>query len=74
MSTDNNSEIKNDHSGNSNNRVIVNTKKIGYFKKLILLFFAGSGAKIGNEISWFLSPKIGPTTRIFSAVELYGEI
>jgi len=35
---------------------------------------AGSGDKIGKTISWFFSPLIGPTTKIFSFVGLYGVI
>ena len=42
--------------------------------KLIVLSVAGSGEITGKIISWCLSPAIGPTTKIFSALLLYGEI
>ena len=38
------------------------------------MFCAGSGERTGKTISRFLSPEIGPTTRIFDFVLLYGWI
>ena len=35
---------------------------------------AGSGEITGKVISWCLSPEIGPTTKMFSALVLYGEM
>ena len=35
---------------------------------------SGSGDRTGKIISWCVSPAIGPTTKIFSDFELYGEI
>ena len=42
--------------------------------KCTFLFSAGLGASIGKVIFWFLSPGIGPTTKIFCFDVLYGEI
>jgi len=42
--------------------------------KAIVESVAGSGEITGKIISWCLSPEIGPTTKMFSALVLYGEI